>query len=30
MQIYISKNRFLEITIQHTVTILEVLEEPIN
>jgi len=30
MQIYISENRFLEITIQHTVTILEVLEEPIN
>lgn len=30
MLIYLTENRFLEITIQHTVTILEVLEEPIN
>jgi len=30
LQIYLAKNRFLDITIQHTVTILEVLEEPIN
>lgn len=28
MLIFISDNRYLEITIQHTVTILEVLEEP--
>jgi hypothetical protein len=30
LQIYLAENRFLDITIQHTVTILEVLEEPIN
>jgi len=30
LQIYLTENRFLDITIQHTVTILEVLEEPIN
>ena len=30
MLIYLAENRFLEITIQHSVTILEVLEEPIN
>jgi hypothetical protein len=28
--IYLTENRYLEITIQHTVTILEVLEEPVN
>jgi hypothetical protein len=27
--IYLTDNRYLEITIQHTVTILEVLEEPV-
>lgn len=30
MLMYLADNRYLEITIQHTVTILEVLEEPIN
>ncbi|MBE0571450.1 MAG: hypothetical protein IH618_07890 [Ignavibacteriaceae bacterium] len=30
LQIYLAENRFLDITIQHTVTILEVLEEPVN
>jgi hypothetical protein len=30
MIIYLAEYRYLEITIQHTVTILEVLEEPIN
>jgi len=30
MIIYLAENRYLEITIQHTVTILEVLEEPTN
>jgi hypothetical protein len=30
LQIYLNENRFLDITIQHTVTILEVLEEPVN
>jgi hypothetical protein len=30
MLIYLAENRFLEITIQHSVTILEVLEEPID
>jgi hypothetical protein len=30
MLIYLAENRYLEITIQHTVTILEVLEEPVN
>ena len=30
MIIYLADYRYLEITIQHTVTILEVLEEPIN
>ena len=30
MLIYLTENRFLEINIQHSVTILEVLEEPIN
>ena len=30
MLIYLAENRFLEINIQHSVTILEVLEEPIN
>ena len=30
LQIYLTENRFLDITIQHTVTILEVLEEKEN
>ena len=30
LQIYITKNRYLDITIQHSVTILEVLESPEN
>jgi hypothetical protein len=28
LQIYLTENKFIDITIQHTVTILEVLEEP--
>jgi hypothetical protein len=30
LQIYLTENRYLDITIQHTVSILEVLEEPKN
>ena len=30
LQIYLTENRYLDIAIQHTVTILEVLEEPAN
>jgi hypothetical protein len=30
LQFYIKKNRYIDVTIQHSVTISEVLEEPVN
>jgi hypothetical protein len=30
LQIFLSDNRYIDITIQHSVTILEVLQEPVN